>query len=42
MRTAVERLEAPEKASSEVVLDPELVIRGTTAPPRGGVESKPA
>jgi len=42
VRTAVERLEAPDRASSEVVLDPELVIRGTTAPPRVGVESKPA
>jgi DNA-binding LacI/PurR family transcriptional regulator len=34
VRFAVERLEAPDAPAREAVLDPKLVVRGTTAPPR--------
>ena len=35
VRIAVQLLEGESPASADVVLDPSLVIRGTTAPPRG-------
>ncbi|WP_461010398.1 LacI family DNA-binding transcriptional regulator [Streptomyces capparidis] len=41
VRTAVERLEEPGRAPRELVLDPKLVVRGTTAPPRGAALPRP-
>jgi DNA-binding LacI/PurR family transcriptional regulator len=35
VRTAIERLDDHSRAGTEVVLDPELVVRGTTAAQRG-------
>lgn len=36
VRFAVERLENGELAPREAVLDPRLVVRGTSGPPRNG------
>jgi DNA-binding LacI/PurR family transcriptional regulator len=37
VRAAIDRLNDPELATQERILSPELVIRGTTAPPRASV-----
>jgi DNA-binding LacI/PurR family transcriptional regulator len=36
VQAVVERLDLPRRAPKDVALPPQLVVRGTTSPPRSG------